>query len=269
MPSPIRVRERRSCLPVMPSTVFWTRRATSTGISSTPWRGRRGCWNPRATAGDASRFTARDRLTWLRSSAGQSRLVWSAPVSGRYGIRVSVHWTLRYPPSEYRFTLSVLDPDDHGNDAARSSTLVPGRPQSGLIDYVGDVDVFRLPVAAEEVWVLDTTHSDYGTDFRADFVPVNGDADPANSRRVDDDGAYLASPANGTWLVSVGGENAFGDYTLMATRWDVPDDYGDSRRDAHPIPAPERPDSECENDPRRRRLSPRQDGGGKCRISGR
>ena len=185
----------------------------------------------------------------VAEQCGQSRLVWSAPVSGRYGIRVSVHWTLRYPPSEYRFTLSVLDPDDHGNDAARSSTLVPGRPQSGLIDYVGDVDVFRLPVAAEEVWVLDTTHSDYGTDFRADFVPVNGDADPANSRRVDDDGAYLASPANGTWLVSVGGENAFGDYTLMATRWDVPDDYGDSRRDAHPIPAPERPDSECENDP--------------------
>ena len=179
----------------------------------------------------------------------QSRLVWSAPATGRYGMRFSAHWRLRNLPSEYRFTLSELDPDDHGNDPARASALVPGHAQSGLIDYVGDVDVFRLPVAAEEVWVLDVTHSDYGTDFRADFVPVNGDADPANSLRVDDDGAYLASPVSGTWLVSVGGEDAFGDYTLTATRWDVPDDYGDSRRDAHPIPAPERPESECRNDP--------------------
>ena len=179
----------------------------------------------------------------------QSRLVWSAPVTGRYGIRVSVHWTLRNLPSEYRFTLSVLDPDDHGNDAARASALEPGHAQSGLIDYVGDVDVFRLPVAAEEVWVLDVTHSGYGTDFRADFLPVNGDADLANSFGVDDDGAHLASPVNGTWLVSVDGDNAFGDYTLTATRWDVPDDYGDSRRGAYPLPAPERPESECQNDP--------------------
>ena len=176
------------------------------------------------------------------------RLVWSVPVTGRYGIRVSVHWTLWVLPSEYRFTLSVLDPDDHGNDAARASLLVPGDARSGLIDYVGDVDVFRLPVAPEDVWVLDTTRSYYGTDFLAEFLPDDGDADPTNSLRVDDAGGYLVSPVAGVWLISVGGENTFGDYTLTATRWDVPDDYGDSRRDGHPIPAPERSESECEND---------------------
>ncbi len=179
----------------------------------------------------------------------EGRLVWSVPVTGKYGIRVSVHWTLWVLPSEYRFTLGVLDPDDHGNDPARASALVPGRAQGGLIDYVGDVDVFRLPVAAQDVWIIDTTRSHYGTDFLAEFLPDGGDGDPTNSLRVGDEGAYLASAVAGVWLITVGGEGASGDYTLAATRWDVPDDYGDSRRDAHPIAAPERLESECEIDP--------------------
>ena len=178
----------------------------------------------------------------------ESRLIWSAPVTGRYGIRVSGHWTIRVLPSEYRFTLSLLDSDDHGNDPPRASTLVPGRTQRGVLDYLGDVDVFRLPVAAGDVWVLDVTRSNYRTDFLAEFLPEEGEAGSGRSPRIDD-GAYLPAQVAGTWLISVSGEDSLGDYTLTASRWAVPDDYGDSRRAAHSIAAPERPESECANDP--------------------
>ena len=185
----------------------------------------------------------------LAQACLESRLVWSVPATGRYAIRTSGHWAIRYPPSDYRFTLSVLDPDDHGNDPARASALVPGRAQGGGLDYFGDVDVFRLPVAAGDVWVLTGTRSHYGTDFLAEFGPEDGDVGSARSLRIDEDGAYLPARVAGVWLISVSGEDSLGEYTLTATRWDVPDDYGDSRREAHPIAAPERPESECEEDP--------------------
>ena len=180
----------------------------------------------------------------LHRQCGTGRHLWHVPEAGSYGIRVSVDWTPSLP-SAYRFTLTVLDPDDHANHAGHAAVLVPGEVHTGLIDYEGDRDVFRLDVGADEMWKIVFARSDYWTRIGLEFVPDADDADSAGSWVGAGGFHYLRAPVDGKWLITFDGDWAYGDYTVTASRLEVQDDYGNSRREAHPIEAPEHPGPEC------------------------
>ena len=228
------------------------------------------------TTGDLDwfRFAARRGQTWILQSATsslacaqvygpgaleplaeecrQERLVWVVPATGTYGLRLSskvdINW-VHGTPFDYRLTLSVPGADDHGNSAWDTSTLVAGEEQTGTIHYVGDRDVFRLAVAAGEVWKLDVSLSGYGTSYGTRFVADRGDADPSGSRsRYADDG-FLSAPTDGAWLITFTGDRGQGTYTLVTEKLDVTDDFGNDRDRAHLLAGPAAPDPGCESGP--------------------
>ena len=178
------------------------------------------------------------------------RVLWTIPSSGDYAIKIFVEsgYGWRSPGVEYDLTLSIVPPDDHGNSRADASALIAGEPQDGQIDYIGDTDVFRLDSAEGEFWDIAMTTSDYGTSSGTEFVPSDPEsATPATWDRLRV-GSVLATPTDGHWLISVGGDRASGDYTISAARVEVSDDYGSNRATAHALPAP-LPDPECESEP--------------------
>ena len=176
------------------------------------------------------------------------RVVWTIPADGDYAIRIFVGSDRRWsaPGVEYDLTLSIAPPDDHGNGPTDASALIASEPQDGQIDYIGDTDVFRLDAAGGEFWDIDTTRSYHGTSYGTEFVP--GDPESAMPETWDrlNIGAVLATPVDGHWLISVGGDRAGGDYTISAARVELSDDYGSNRATAHALPAP-LPDPECES----------------------
>lgn len=182
---------------------------------------------------------------------GEERVVWVLPADGEYGLRLSARVDLNWhkrTPFDYRLTLSVPDPDDHGNSAWDASPLVGGAEQSGRMDYVGDRDVFRLAVAAGEVWDLDMALSGYGTSYEARFV-VGGGVDPSGVPSRYAQGGFLGAPTDGAWLITVTGDRGQGTYTLVAEKLDVTDDYGNDRDHAHTLAGPETPEPGCESGP--------------------
>ena len=228
------------------------------------------------TTGDLDwfRLAARRGQTWILQSATSSlacaqvygpgaleplaeecreeRLVWVVPATGEYGLRLSskvdINWVHR-TPFDYRLTLSVPDPDDHGNSAWDTSPLVGGAEQSGTMDYVGDRDVFRLAVAEGEVWELDVSLSGYGTEYSTRFVSGSGGVDPSGVPSRDAQGGFLGAPTDGAWLITVTGDRGQGTYTLVAEKLDVTDDYGNDRDHAHVLAGPATPEPGCGTGP--------------------
>ena len=178
----------------------------------------------------------------------EERVVWVAPADGEYGLRLSPlrvwNWHKR-TPFDYRLTLSPADPDDYGNSAWDTSTLIAGEERSGRMDYVGDRDVFRLTVAEGEIWKLDVSLSRYGMTYDARFVAVGADVDPSGvvSRYAHD--GFLAAPVDGAWLITVTSDRRQGTYSLVAEKLDVTDDYGNDRDHAHLLATPSVPDPGC------------------------
>ncbi len=179
----------------------------------------------------------------------EERLVWITPATGEYGLRLSskvdLSWTHR-TPFDYRLALDVADPDDHGNSAWDTSTLLAGEEQTGRMDYVGDRDVFRLAVAEGEVWVLDVSLSGYGTEYSTRFVAGSGGVVPSGVPSRYAQGVFLGAPTDGTWLITVTGDRGQGTFSLMADKLDVTDDYGNDRDHAHVLAGPATPEPGCE-----------------------
>jgi len=180
----------------------------------------------------------------------EERLVWITPATGEYGLRLSskvdLNWTHR-TPFDYRLALDVADPDDHGNSAWDTSTLLAGEEQTGRMDYVGDRDVFRLAVAEGEVWELDVSLSGYGTEYSTRFVAGSGGVDPSGVPSRYAHGGFLGAPTDGSWLITVTGDRGQGTFSLMADKLDVTDDYGNDRDHAHLLAGPATPEPGCES----------------------
>lgn len=188
----------------------------------------------------------------LAEECREERLVWVVPATGEYGLRLSskvdINWVHR-TPFDYRLTLSVPDPDDHGNSAWGTTRLVAGQERTGRVDYVGDRDVFRLAVAAGEVWKLEVSLSGYGTSYGARFVADRGDADLSGARSRYAEGGFLAAPTDGAWLITFTGDRGQGTYTLVTEKLGVTDDYGNDRDHAHVLAGPASPAPGCERGP--------------------
>ena len=187
----------------------------------------------------------------LREDCWEGHLAWTAAESGEFGIRLSPriysYQTYR-APAEYELTLSVAESDDHGNDLAQASVLVPGEAQLGVIDYVDDRDVFRLSVKSGEIWQVGLARSYHGTRYDVQFFEGTEDVRDRVATLAYGQAGFLTTPVDGVWFISVGSPDSSGDYSLTVERLDVQDDYGGSRGQAHLLPTPESPDPVCESE---------------------
>lgn len=188
---------------------------------------------------------------------------WTAFEAGSYGIRLSSrgdpsdsHFLASdsHPvPSDYSLALRVADPDDHGNSPADASLLQTGEERSGRIDYVGDRDMFKLNVEQGDIWRIEIRRSD-GVIFQVHRLIARDEASGAASfpqrfDRPSSPGPFqVAVPADGVWLLALGGDRAWGGYSIAAELLDIGDDFGNSRVNAHALRAPVLSGTACAGD---------------------
>lgn len=178
---------------------------------------------------------------------------WTAFETGEYGIRLSSSGDSSdshsrasdsHPvPSDYSLALRVADPDDHGNSPADASLLQTGEERSGRIDYVGDRDMFKLNVERGDVWRIEVAGPGTGIVYTHRFVARDEAAGAAGISEGFDrppaTGPFnVAPPADGVWLVALGGDRAWGGYSITAELLGIGDDFGNSRANAHTLRAP-------------------------------
>ena len=80
----------------------------------------------------------------------------TAPVSGKYYLEVNA-----WASGAYQLTATRMAEDDFGNAAGvNAGLIVAGKTLAGSIAYTGDLDYFRLPVTAGNVYELAYTTTD-------------------------------------------------------------------------------------------------------------
>ena len=191
----------------------------------------------------------------LAADRSDDGLLLVAPTTGEYGLRLSQRsgpgWSTWYgdrrseEPTEYRATLALVEPDDHGNSAGVATALAAGEGRTGRIDYAGDRDVFRLTVAKGDVWRLEASFDGDGMTHSARFAATGSAATSPGVTSRYAAGDVLAAPAGGAWLITVWGEESPADYSLAVERLDAADDYGNDRAHAHGLATPPAPDPNC------------------------
>ena len=125
-------------------------------------------------------------------------------------------------------------PDDHGDTRESATPLAFGSSQSGEIETFNDVDYFRLDITGAAAALLVTTgdldtagtlYSQFGVQLTADNAGGSG-----GNFRI----PYDLEP--GVYYLSVRGErNRLGSY-VIELRARLPDDHGDTRQTATPLP---------------------------------
>ena len=191
----------------------------------------------------------------LAADRSDGGLLWVAPTTGEYGLRLSRRsrpgWSTWYgdrhseEPTEYRATLALVAPDDHGNSAGVATALAAGEGRTGRIDYAGDRDVFRLTVAEGDVWRLDASFDGDGMTYSARFAATGSAAASPGVASHYAAGDMLAAPADGAWLITVTGEESPAGYSLMVEKLDTSDDWGNDRANAHELAGLPAPDPNC------------------------
>ena len=192
----------------------------------------------------------------------EDRVSWTAFETGEYGIRLSSSgdasdsdWRASdsHPvPSDYSMTLRVAEPDDHGNSRAEASVLQSGEERSGRIDYAGDRDVFKVNVETGDIWRIEITRSGTGIAYTDQFIARDDVAGTASLSQGFDGpsptGPFdVVVPADGLLLVAFGGDNAQGQYSIVAERLDIGDDFGNARSEAHVLEGPTLSGGACDD----------------------
>ena len=91
-------------------------------------------------------------LTSSQGDSRASRIVWTLPDSGYHYVAVfGLGGT-----GSYTLTISLSDiQDDHGNDIETATAMEVGTTVEGIVDYEGDVDLFRFTAAAGQGYQID------------------------------------------------------------------------------------------------------------------
>ncbi len=161
-------------------------------------------------------------------NSAASRIVWIAPDSWDYYVEVAGAWF--DSTGSYTVTVSLSDVmDDHGNDASTATGVVVGGDTEGILDFGGDIDVFRFSAEAGQVYQIDVA---LGT--LEDSVVALTDSDGWELAYNDDYGNSAASRAiweatdSGDYYVEVAGAwfDSTGSYTMTIALSDVRDDHG-------------------------------------------
>lgn len=131
-------------------------------------------------------------------------------------------------PFSYSLTFEDLGLDDHGDDRASATPVVPGTPQAGQLEIADDVDAFAFTAVAGHVMLATATQMT-GT------APVVRLFDPSGTQMAEGAGAAgLVATSAGTWVATVRhssavavGNPALLPYSLIVTDEGV-DDHGDA-----------------------------------------
>ena len=151
--------------------------------------------------------------------SGASRIVWEAPDSGDYYVAVRDNWSGSI--GSYTLTISLSDiQDDHGNGIETATAIEVETTVGGIVDYEGDVDLFRFTAAAGQLYQIDV---------------ALGTLDYSEASLHDSDGWWLTSsdfweaPDSGNYYVAVSDNwgGSTGSYTLTISLSDIQDDHGD------------------------------------------
>ncbi len=136
-------------------------------------------------------------------------------------------------------TLTIIAPDDHGNNAATATTVAMGSTVAGTIGLGGDVDWFAFDVVAGEMYVFETSLVTLPDSFMSLY-----DQDGTTLLDYNDDVYWPEHPesrisyqfsASGTYYLEVEGYSFSdtGQYELHLTQ--VADDYGNDSATAEPV----------------------------------
>jgi hypothetical protein len=131
--------------------------------------------------------------------------------------------------------------DDHGDTPGAATTINPGTKLVGQINRDGDVDWFRVVFPAAGTWTIgsfnpsDSTQTDVaGQVFASDGVTLLDSGDDLSPTNRNFEITRLI-PAAGTYFVQVSGHaGTVGAYGL-SSRFEPPDDHGNSSATATPI----------------------------------
>ena len=159
-----------------------------------------------------------------------SRLVLRARATGDLYVGVSGYDS----EGSYTLTVGVSDVvDDYANLAADAARVGVGETIRGVLDYVGDVDVFVFEAVERELYEIDVA---LGT-LSDSFVSVYDAGGRGLAYNVDGGGSLVSrlvfrAPATGEFYVGVSGYDSEGSYTLGVEVSDVVDDHSNWREEA-------------------------------------
>ena len=168
-----------------------------------------------------------------------SRIVWVAPSSGSYYVRVAA-WG--GGTGSYTMTVATFDVvDDHADVVGDATPVMADGAALGVVDYPGDIDLFVFEATEGELYQIDVA---LGT--LADSVVALYDADEWELTSNDD---YEGSPASrifweaqssGSYYIAVSSwGDGTGSYTLTVVVPDIVDDHAVTIGDATPVTAGE------------------------------
>ena len=175
---------------------------------------------------------------WLRSghdygNLATSRLIWPAPATGTYYVRVTGPG-----PGTYALTITVSDiVDDHPNGTDNATPVEIGVSTQGDLEYEGDVDYFAFEATEGQLYELDVT---LGTlqDSVLDLFDTDGNWLDSNDDYGDSTASRLTwtAPGTGTYYVQVTGfGDGTGTYTLTIALSDIVDDHPNSAAGVPPV----------------------------------
>jgi len=170
-----------------------------------------------------------------------SKIEWTFPVSGTYFAMVR-HAQATTGTGCYELSVSLVQEDDHGNDAATASPITTdGKAVPGYIETGGDVDFFLFSAEGGWRYALGTGNLTAGMDPVIDLYDRDGRtllAQDDNSGGGKSARILWTAPATGTYFAAVRHADpaGTGGYEFSITRGGYADDYGNDSTSARSVP---------------------------------
>ncbi|MCY4448972.1 MAG: PPC domain-containing protein [Chloroflexi bacterium] len=150
-----------------------------------------------------------------------SRIVWKAPSTGEFYIRMEGYSA--NSTGSYTLAVSIANPDDDYADTVEAADAITvGTPVPGAIDYVGDVDVFRLAAQQGQIYQVDIGRGNL------EMLDSTGGILTDSRDFQDPDASHIVweAPSTGDFYIAVdiwGGST--GSYTLTVSLSSIVDDH--------------------------------------------
>ncbi len=167
------------------------------------------------------------------AGTGASRIEWTCSASGTYFAMIR-HAAASSGTGCYDFSVSLLETDDHGNDALTATPITPGALGTpGFIETPADVDAFLFPVRRGYRYSIVLTALTPGRQPAIRLSGAAGETDwttaESSTRGAIQDGTafvFVSFPDGGT-----------GGYELRVAEDGYSDDHGDAPATATPLEA--------------------------------
>ena len=166
-----------------------------------------------------------------------SRIVWVAPGSGSYYIKVAAWGS---GTGSYTLTVVASDiVDDHANGVGDATSVTAGGAALGVVDYPDDVDLFVFEASEGELYQIDVALGTLDDSvvglYDADEwqLAYNDDYEDSSASRI-----VWEAPSSGSYYIEVyAWDDGTGSYTLTVVASDIVDDHANGVGDATSVTA--------------------------------